>query len=240
MGSVSDRFEELDWRPTRSARSACASARTEPGVDVYEVKLGDGFLMSSLFTAAEVALADLALASLPARNSTSWSEARPRLHGRAVLRTAGAFPRRRRGSGEVIGWHERGLLPLSHRLTSDRGAPRERRLFAIVAGGERFGPGAPERHDAILVDIDHTPDISCTRSRRLLRPRGQRARGSPRAGRRLRAVVRRPSRRGLPLRRRAGLRVVRGARRRLPNPLTAARPPTPCTWPRWARGDRRA
>ena len=27
----------------------------------------------------------------------------------------------------------------------------------MVADGSRFGPGTPYRHDAILVDIDHTP-----------------------------------------------------------------------------------
>ena len=33
------------------------------GVDVYEIKLGEEFLMSSMFTVAEIALADLALAA---------------------------------------------------------------------------------------------------------------------------------------------------------------------------------
>jgi len=41
--------------------------RLDPGlnVDVYEVKLDDEFLMSSLFTVAEVELARLALATHP-------------------------------------------------------------------------------------------------------------------------------------------------------------------------------
>jgi len=34
------------------------------GVDVFEIKLGDEFLMSSLFTASEIALARLGLAEL--------------------------------------------------------------------------------------------------------------------------------------------------------------------------------
>jgi hypothetical protein len=34
-------------------------------IDVYEIKLGDEFLMSSSFTASETALAKLALAALP-------------------------------------------------------------------------------------------------------------------------------------------------------------------------------
>ena len=34
------------------------------GIDIYEIKLGEDFLMSSLFTEAEVALANLGLAEL--------------------------------------------------------------------------------------------------------------------------------------------------------------------------------
>jgi spermidine synthase len=30
-------------------------------------------------------------------------------------------------------------------------------FFALVASGLPFGPGAPRTHDAILLDIDHTP-----------------------------------------------------------------------------------
>jgi len=41
--------------------------RLEPSlnIDVYEVKLGDEFLMSSMFTVAEIELARLGLAELP-------------------------------------------------------------------------------------------------------------------------------------------------------------------------------
>jgi len=49
------RFEELDWQTTAMGEIVLRR-RIEPtlGVDVYEVKLGDEFLMSSLFTVAEV------------------------------------------------------------------------------------------------------------------------------------------------------------------------------------------
>jgi len=33
-----------------------------------------------------------------------------------------------------------------------------------MAAGSGFGPGTPDRYDAILVDIDHTPQHSCTRA----------------------------------------------------------------------------
>ena len=61
------RFEELDWCQTRMG-AISLRRRLDPllKVDVYEVKLADEFLMSSLFTAAEVQLAQMALAAAPA------------------------------------------------------------------------------------------------------------------------------------------------------------------------------
>jgi hypothetical protein len=58
-------FEELDWRPTPIGTLSLRRRRElSLGVDVHEIKLGDEFLMSSLFTESEVALARLALAQL--------------------------------------------------------------------------------------------------------------------------------------------------------------------------------
>ena len=51
-------FEELDYRPTSIGALSLRRRRDlKLGVDVYEIKLGDEFLMSSLFTASEIALA---------------------------------------------------------------------------------------------------------------------------------------------------------------------------------------
>lgn len=164
---MSERFEELDWSPTPLG-AISLRRRLEPtlGVDVFEVKLGDEFLMSSLFTAAEVALADLALAGL------DRSDLDVVVGGLGLGYTAEAVLRNPRvrslhvveALDEVIGWHQRGLLPVSRGLTSD---PRctlvHGDFFAMIAAGSSLGPGAPERHDAIIVDIDHTP-------RHLLRP----------------------------------------------------------------------
>ena len=163
---MSGRFEELDWRPTPFGEISLRR-RLEPTlrIDVYEVKLGDEFLMSSLFTAAEVALAELALAAL---DGTDLDVV---VGGLGLGYTAEAVLRDPRvrslhvveALDEVIGWHRRGLLPVSDRLTSD---PRctlvHGDFFALVAGGASLG--GPDRHDAILVDIDHTP-------RHLLHPR---------------------------------------------------------------------
>ena len=59
------RFEELDFQPTELG-DLTLRRRREPtlDVDVYEVKLGEAFLMSSLFTVAEEKLATLGLAAV--------------------------------------------------------------------------------------------------------------------------------------------------------------------------------
>ncbi|MDT5027024.1 MAG: hypothetical protein QOE61_3450, partial [Micromonosporaceae bacterium] len=64
---MSARFEELDWRQTPMG-AVSLRRRWDPslGSDIYEVKLDDDFLMSSLFTVAEEELARLALAAVPA------------------------------------------------------------------------------------------------------------------------------------------------------------------------------
>jgi len=158
---VSARFEEIDRRRTPIGEIS-VRRRLEPTlqVDVYEVKLDDEFLMSSLFTVAEVELAKLALAELFGRDLDVV------VGGLGLGYTARAVledPRVRslrvvEALGEVIEWHERHLLPLAKELTSD---PRCHLIngdfFAIVADGSEFGPYAPGRCHAILVDIDHTP-----------------------------------------------------------------------------------
>jgi len=60
----------------------------------------------------------------------------------------------------VIGWHRRGLLPLGTAVGDD---PRCRFIpgdfFALAASGDGLDPLAPgRRFDAVLVDIDHSPD----------------------------------------------------------------------------------
>ena len=58
------RIEELDWQPTRMG-DLTLRRRTDPatGELIYEVKLGEEFLMSSLFTVAEEELSTLGLAA---------------------------------------------------------------------------------------------------------------------------------------------------------------------------------
>src|SRR5688572_6050816 len=58
------RFDELDWRST-TMRELTLRRRVELslGVDVFELRRGDEYLMSSLFTVAEEQLATLGLAA---------------------------------------------------------------------------------------------------------------------------------------------------------------------------------
>jgi spermidine synthase len=158
---MSSTFEEIDRRDTPIGEIS-VRRRLDPTlqVDVYEVKLGDEFLMSSLFTVAEVELARLALAEI------MDCDLEVVVGGLGLGYTARAVledPRVRsmyvvEALDAVIEWHERHLLPLGVELTSD---PRchlvNGDFFAMVADGSGFGPTSPARFHAVLVDIDHTP-----------------------------------------------------------------------------------
>ncbi|MGW4465119.1 spermidine synthase [Micromonospora sp. NPDC004704] len=163
------RFEELDWRETEIG-AISLRRRFDPSlqVEVYEVKLDDEFLMSSLFTVAEVELARLGLAGL------SGGDLDVVVGGLGLgytARAALADPRVRsltvvEALDEVIGWHRDNLLPYAAELTSD---PRTRLVhgdfFAMAASGSGFDTGAPgRRFDAVLLDVDHSP-------RQVLHPR---------------------------------------------------------------------
>ena len=160
---VSRDFEELDRRSTPIGEITLRR-RLEPTlqVDVYEMKLGDEFLMTSLFTASETALAELALGRV---DDTSIDVLVGGLGLGYTACTALRDPRVRsvwvvEAMSEVIEWHHRHLVPLGRELTSD---PRCRFVhgdfFArVVAGPEAsFGVMVPRRFHAVVVDIDHSP-----------------------------------------------------------------------------------
>ena len=154
-------FAELD-RTDTSMGELVLRRRLDPSllVDVYEVKLGDEFLMSSLFTVSEVALADLALAAVGGEGLDVV------VGGLGLGYTARAVledPRVRslrvvEALGDVIAWHRDRLLPFATRLTTDRRCELvEADFFSLIAQGAPFAPHAPQRVHAVLVDIDHTP-----------------------------------------------------------------------------------
>jgi spermidine synthase len=168
-GRMSLSFEELDFRPTPLGVLSLRRRRPPSSdVDIYEIKLGDEFLMSSQFTAAEIELARLGLAALDRSNLDVV------VGGLGLGYTARAVLENARvrslivvdALAEVIEWHAQGLLPLGRDLTGD---PRCRLVngdfFAMSDSAAGFDSGAPARRfDAVLVDIDHSP-------RNLLHPR---------------------------------------------------------------------
>ena len=154
---MSLRFEELDFQATPMG-DLSLRRRLEPtlGVDVFEVKLGEEFLMSSLFTVAEEELATLGLAAVTGTDldvlvgglglgyTAIAALADPRVRSVTVI---DALP-------AVIDWHRRGLLPVSATLTDDpRTALVQDDFFALM----RREPVASTRYDAILLDVDHSP-----------------------------------------------------------------------------------
>ncbi len=152
------RFEELDFQQTPMGE-LMLRRRTEvgTGTDIYEVKLGEEFLMSSLFTVAEEQMATLGLAA------ASGDELDVLVGGLGLGYTAvTALGDDRVRSlevidalGEVIGWHQRKLLPVSPALVEDpRTRLRRDDFFAVV----RQAPAADApRYDVILLDVDHSP-----------------------------------------------------------------------------------
>ncbi len=158
---MSRAFEEIDHQSTPLG-DISLRRRLEPvlQVDVWEVKLGDEFLMSSLFTASEEAVATLGLAACEG-DELDVVVGGLGLGYTAVTALADARVVRLQvieALGEVIGWHRDGLVPLGAQLTGDeRCTLRQGDFFALVDAGIEVGAHGARRFDAILVDIDHTP-----------------------------------------------------------------------------------
>jgi hypothetical protein len=162
-GFMSAGFEELDYQPTpMGVLSLRRRIMPSSGAEVYEIKLGDEFLMSSLFTVGEIALADLALGELGgdgidvAVGGLGLGYTAKAALDCPVVRSVMVVE----ALAAVIEWHRGGLIPLGAPLTAE---PRCRLVhgdfFALLnarAGG--LDPNAAERKfHAILVDIDHSP-----------------------------------------------------------------------------------
>jgi spermidine synthase len=157
-------FEELDFRPTPLGDLILRRRRMTMLDDliVYEVLLGDAFLMSSLFHEVEVALADLGLAAVAGERLEVV------VGGLGLGYTAVAALENPRVAellvvdvmAPVIEWHETGMVPLGKTLVDD---PRCRfvhadffALAAVPAAG--FDPArAGRQFHAVLLDIDHSP-----------------------------------------------------------------------------------
>ena len=127
--------------------------------DVFEIKLGDEYLMSSLFTVAEEELARLGLSRLKGELDVVVGglglgyTAAEALKNKNVKRLVviDLFQ-------AVIDWHKAGLVPMGDVLNADsRCELRQGDFFSLARTG--LDAGAPDRKfDAVLLDIDHSPE----------------------------------------------------------------------------------
>ena len=127
--------------------------------EVFEVKLGDEYLMSSLFTEGERQLANLGLAELEGELDVVVGglglgyTAAAALENKSVrsLLVIDLFQ-------EVIDWHRNRLVPMGEILSRDeRCEMRQGDFFELARTG--FDVFDNERKfDAVLLDIDHTPE----------------------------------------------------------------------------------
>ncbi|MEQ9022908.1 MAG: spermidine synthase, partial [Pseudomonadales bacterium] len=116
-------FQELDNQKT-SLGEISLRRRRLPAMgdrDIYEVKLGDEFLMSSLFVEGELALARLGLEALSGKNLSVI------VGGLGLGYTAAAVLESERVASlgvveflqPVINWHKSGLVPVGEKLCAD-------------------------------------------------------------------------------------------------------------------------
>jgi spermidine synthase len=157
---VSSFFEELDHQSSPIGDISLRRKRVAilGGQEVYEVKLGEAFLMTSMFHAVEDAVSHLALRELGAG---SWDVvvgglglgytavaalAHPTVRSLLVIELLEA----------VIGWHRSGLVPLGAQLFGDvRCRIRQADFVERSLSGEGYEEG--RQFHAILLDIDHSP-----------------------------------------------------------------------------------
>ena len=161
---MSKDFEELDYSETHLGVLSLRRRRmlSLGGIEVYEVKLGEAFLMSSLFHEVEEALAHFGLADL---QGEGWDVV---VGGLGLGYTAVAALEHREVASlvivdalqPVIDWHQRGLVPLGEKLTADlRCRMVQADFFARAQSAEGFDPDqAARKFHAVLLDIDHSPE----------------------------------------------------------------------------------
>ena len=159
---MSKDFEELDFQETAMGDLLLRRRRLLAlDTEVWEVKLGDSFLMSSMFHEAEVALAKRGLGELAGKDldvvvgglglGYTAVAALESPAVRSLLVVEALKP--------VIEWHERGLVPLGARLTGDARCRLVHGDFFALAGSEGGfdGENPGRRFHAVLLDIDHSP-----------------------------------------------------------------------------------
>lgn len=157
-------FEELDSQDSPLGEISLRKRRI-PAFgerDIYEVKLGEEFLMSSMFVDAEEALSSLGLAQVQGDNLSVV------VGGLGLGYTAVEALKDKRISEQlvvdaletVIGWHRDERVPLGKILNADRRNRYVLGSFFDLATDPSTGfdpDHAGKKFDAILLDIDHSP-----------------------------------------------------------------------------------
>ena len=161
---MSVNYEEIDYQTTPLGDLILRRRRMSQlgDLDIYEVILGDDFLMTSLFHEAEYQLSKLGL------NLAIGKDLDVVIGGLGLGYTAMSALEDDRVESlvvveyleAVIGWHQKGLVPLGNQLLDDARCKLSHSDFFgdSARTGKGFDPDYPEKkHDVILLDIDHTP-----------------------------------------------------------------------------------
>ncbi len=157
-------FEEIDSQPTALGEISLRRRRIPAfgDRDIYEVKLGEEFLMSSMFVEAEEALSSLGLAAV------QGDKLQVVVGGLGLGYTAVTALNDDRiaellvvdALDTVIGWHKDELVPLGKVLNTDPRSQYVLGSFFDLATDPQLGfdsSNPDKKFDAILLDIDHSP-----------------------------------------------------------------------------------
>ena len=154
------KIQELAYHKT-SLGELTLRRRTETllqNKEVFEVKLGEEFLMSSLFTEGEKELANLGLGGL-------GNELDVVVGGLGLGYTAAAALENKNVCSllvidlfqEVIDWHQNKLVPMGTVLPADKRCEmRQGDFFELARSGLDIFDNK-RKFDAVLLDIDHSP-----------------------------------------------------------------------------------
>lgn len=158
-------FQELDYQETPLGAISLRK-RSEPRLEnllVFEVKLNDEWLMSSLFVEAEEQLSRLALQQLKTNGHTDdltvivgglglGYTSVTALGDSSVtkLQTIDVM-------APVIEWHQKGLLPVGDVLETDARSELLLGDFFAIASDDSIGFMNNEQVHGVFLDIDHSP-----------------------------------------------------------------------------------
>ncbi|MDG2005639.1 MAG: hypothetical protein P8J20_20125, partial [Novosphingobium sp.] len=144
---MSSLFEEIDYRQTPIGDLVLRRRRlSHDSEDIWEIKLNEGYLMSSQFIEGEIALANLALTMVEGNGLDIV------VGGLGLGYTAKAAlddPRVERLTvieliPEVIEWHRSGLVPLGEAIAEDRRSQLiQGDFFALAGAAGGFDPAKP-------------------------------------------------------------------------------------------------